>query len=54
MHQYDEHTGVMFYALISKNGVSCWNTANPFSQQNHALIASDANRMIYPADLNVF
>lgn len=53
MHQYDETTGVVFYSQVGVNGVACWNTAKPFTENNHPLIASDANRMIYPADLNV-
>jgi len=53
MHQFDPTTGVIFYSQIGLNGVSCWNTAKPFSEQNHALLVSDADRMIYPSDLNV-
>lgn len=53
MHQYDAPSGVIFYSQVAGNGVACWNTNKPFSERNHAVIASDSNRMIYPADLTV-
>lgn len=53
MHDYDQFSGVMFYSQVARNGVACWNTAKPFTEQNHALIVNDNDRMIYPADLNV-
>lgn len=55
MHDYDQSSGVLFYSQVAKNGVACWNTAKPFTEQNHALIVNDNDRMNieYPADLNV-
>lgn len=53
MHDYDPRTGIIFYSQVAINGVSCWNTALPFSAQNHALIDQNNEKMIYPSDLNV-
>lgn len=53
MHQFNEPSGVMFYSQIARNGIACWNSNRPFSAENHALIAADRNRMIYPADITV-
>lgn len=53
MHQFDENSGVMFYSQVAINGIACWNSAKPFSVENHAVIAMDNTRMIYPADLSV-
>ncbi|KAH8383760.1 hypothetical protein KR009_010399 [Drosophila setifemur] len=53
MHDYDPHTGVIFYAEIQKNGVGCWKTSKPFSVENHGNVDSNASDMIYPSDLTI-
>lgn len=53
MHQYHDLSGVIFYSQVARNGFACWNTNTPFTEQNHVLLSSDSNRMIYPADLTV-
>lgn len=53
MHEYDETTGVLFYAEVGRNAIGCWNTKKPFSARNHDVIHRDNERMIYPSDMNV-
>lgn len=53
MHAFDKITGVLFYSQVGINGVACWNSAKPFTQENHAIIARNDQTMIYPGDLNV-
>lgn len=53
MHDYDPHSGVIFYSQIATNGVSCWDTNKPFSDRKHAIIDRNDETMIYPSDLNV-
>lgn len=53
MHDYDETTGIMFYAEVGRNAVGCWNTRRPFAAQNHGVVHRDDQRMIYPGDLSV-
>lgn len=53
MHDFDQQSGIMFYSQVAVNGVSCWNTAKPYTPQNHALLERNDETMIYPGDLNV-
>lgn len=53
MHDFDETTGVIFYALVSMNGISCWNTNLPLNPDNHFIMAQSDVTMNYPADLTV-
>ncbi|ALC47451.1 yellow-f2 [Drosophila busckii] len=53
MHEYDQRTGVVFYAEIQTNGVGCWNSRKPFTPANHGIVAANADTMIYPSDLTI-
>ncbi|XP_063709031.1 L-dopachrome tautomerase yellow-f2-like [Culicoides brevitarsis] len=53
MHHFDLGTGVMFFTEVAKNAVSCVNSFFPFVPTNHAIVAQDNEKMIYPSDLKV-
>lgn len=53
MHYFDHSNGVIFYSQVGTNAISCWNTAKPFTPQNHVILAQNNQTMIYPGDLNV-
>ncbi|KAG4071376.1 hypothetical protein HA402_004080 [Bradysia odoriphaga] len=53
MHSMDRHTGVVMFAQVARNGVSCWNSRNPLNENQIAMIDSDDMRMIYPVDLSI-
>lgn len=53
MHDFDQQSGVVFYSQVAVNGISCWNSAKPYTPQNHALLERNDVTMIYPGDLNV-
>lgn len=53
MHDFDSQSGIVFYSQVAVNGVSCWNSAKPYTPQNHALLERNDVTMIYPCDLNV-
>ncbi|KAJ6625913.1 L-dopachrome tautomerase yellow-f2, partial [Pseudolycoriella hygida] len=53
MHSLDRHTGVIMFAEVAKNGVSCWNSYKPLHKGNIQLIDKDDVKMIYPVDLNI-
>jgi hypothetical protein len=53
MHSYHEKSGVMYFAEINKNAVSCWNTRKPLRPSNVKVIAKDDIKLIYPSDLSV-
>lgn len=53
MHDFDETTGIMFYAEVGRNAIGCWNTQRPFSAKHHDIVHRDDRRMIYPGDMSV-
>lgn len=53
MHDFDEGTGIMFYAEVGRNAIGCWNTKRPFTPANHAVVHRDNTRMVYPSDMSV-
>lgn len=54
MHGIHQNTGIMFFAEINKNAVSCWNSKkSPLQPSKMDQIAHDDVELIYPSDLNV-
>lgn len=53
MHDFDLRSGIMFYSQVGINGVSCWNSAKPYTPRNHEILDHDDVTMVYPSDLNV-
>ena len=51
----DPKTGVLFYTLLQKNGVGCFNTFNnkPYDVSTNPVLAQDNLTMIFPNDLKV-
>lgn len=50
---FDHLTGVLFYTLVNKNAVGCWNTLKPYTIPNQGLIANDSELLVFPNDLTV-
>lgn len=51
---YDEKSGVLFYSLVSKNGIGCWNTRkSPNMGLNMDIVAADDQTMVYSSDVKV-
>lgn len=51
---YDNKTGVLFYTLLNKDAVGCWNPkSKDYSPETNAVIVSDHNTMVFPNDLKV-
>ena len=53
MHSYHEATGVVYYAQINKNAVSCWNSNRELKSTNFKEVIRDDAKLIYPSDLKV-
>lgn len=53
MHGYHQKTGVIFFAEINKNAVSCWNSKTSLRSSNMGEVARDNVTLVYPSDLNV-
>lgn len=48
-----DRNGVMFFNLISRDSVGCWDTNKPYQIQNLAIIAQNTTTMIFPNDLRI-
>ena len=53
MHSYHAATGVIYYAQINKNAVSCWNSNKELKAANFKEVVRDNDKLIYPSDLSV-
>ncbi|XP_070500416.1 L-dopachrome tautomerase yellow-f2-like [Chironomus tepperi] len=54
MHSYHAATGVIYYAQINKNAVSCWNSDRELKAANFKEVVRDDTKLIYPADLKIY
>ncbi|XP_032664541.1 protein yellow-like isoform X2 [Odontomachus brunneus] len=45
--------GLQFFNLIDQNAVGCWNSALPYTPENHAIVARHDQAMIFPADVKI-
>jgi dopachrome tautomerase len=52
-HVYDVETGVMFFAEMQRNAVTCWNIKHPLKGSNLHIVSRNNATMIYPVDLTV-
>lgn len=53
MHDFDDKTSVIFFAMLTKNSIICWNSNTKYLVENQANIIENDNRFKYPVDLNV-
>ncbi|XP_055617286.1 L-dopachrome tautomerase yellow-f2-like [Toxorhynchites rutilus septentrionalis] len=53
IHAFDADTGVVFFALIQQNAVSCWDSRKPFAPQNMAIVYKNDADIVYPNDLAI-
>ncbi|CAG9790629.1 unnamed protein product [Diatraea saccharalis] len=49
MHDYHPRSGVIFYAEIGRDALTCWNTRNLLRSTNIAVLARDNTRLSYPS-----
>lgn len=45
--------GIMFFNLIDRNSVGCWNSATSYTPANHDVVDRDDEALIFPADVKV-
>ncbi|KAL4712270.1 hypothetical protein ACJJTC_004032 [Scirpophaga incertulas] len=48
-----DRNGVMFYNLISRDSIGCWNTCKPYKKQNLGIVAQDDRTLVFPNDLRI-
>lgn len=48
-----DRNGVMFYNLISRDSIGCWDTRKPYTKNNLEVVAQNNKTMIFPNDLRI-
>lgn len=50
---YMSDDGVLFFNLIDRNAVGCWNSRLPYEPRNLAVVDADDAALIFPSDVKV-
>ncbi|XP_048482930.1 protein yellow [Plutella xylostella] len=48
-----DRNGVMFYNLISKDSIGCWDTSKPYKKATLATVARNNETLVFPNDLRI-
>lgn len=48
-----DRNGVMFYAMVTRDSLSCWDTRKPYRRSTQGVVAKDSEKLIFPNDLKV-
>lgn len=46
-------TGLQLFNLIDQNAIGCWDSALPYSPQNHDIVDRDDETLVFPADIKI-
>uniref|UniRef100_A0A1B6LBT2 Uncharacterized protein n=1 Tax=Graphocephala atropunctata TaxID=36148 RepID=A0A1B6LBT2_9HEMI len=47
------NSGVLFFNLIDKHGVACWNSHTDYDEDNFAIVTKDKKKLTFPSDIIV-
>ncbi|XP_037025027.1 L-dopachrome tautomerase yellow-f-like [Bradysia coprophila] len=53
MHEFDDRTSVIFFAMLTRNAITCWNSNTKYLAENQGTIIENDDRFKYPVDLNI-
>lgn len=45
--------GVMFYNLVTRDSIGCWDSTKPYKRTNLGVIAQNSETMVFPNDLKI-
>ncbi|XP_061713383.1 protein yellow-like [Cydia pomonella] len=48
-----DRRGVMFYGLVSRDSIGCWDTQKPYSRKSMGVVAENTETLIFPNDIKV-
>ncbi|KAF2888370.1 hypothetical protein ILUMI_17803, partial [Ignelater luminosus] len=48
-----DKNGILFYNLVSKDSIACWDSRKPYKRKNLGIIAKNSTTLIFPNDLKV-
>lgn len=48
-----DRRGVMFYGLVSKDSIECWDASKPYEKRTTNTVVSNSDTLIFPNDIKV-
>ncbi|KAG5883310.1 hypothetical protein JTB14_008597 [Gonioctena quinquepunctata] len=48
-----DRRGVMFYNMVTRDSVGCWDTRKPYKRDNLGVVAQSSETLVFPNDLKV-
>ncbi|XP_044731122.1 protein yellow-like [Chrysoperla carnea] len=48
-----DKNGVLFYNLVSRNSIGCWNSRLPYTPENLDVVDSDDVGLVFPSDVKI-
>ncbi|XP_045771599.1 protein yellow-like [Maniola jurtina] len=48
-----DNRGVMFYGLVTRDTIGCWDTRKPYLKRNTGVVAMNTETLIFPNDIKV-
>lgn len=48
-----DRNGIMFYNLVTRDTIGCWDTRKAYKRQNLGVVAQDHRTLIFPNDLKI-
>lgn len=48
-----DKNGILFYNLVSKDAVGCWDSRKPYKRPNQGIVGQNDTTMIFPNDLKI-
>lgn len=48
-----DHNGILFFNLIDRNAIGCWNSLNPYKPEFIGHVDMDNEALIFPSDVKV-
>lgn len=48
-----DRNGVMFFNLISRDSIGCWDTRKPYINRNLVIVAQNNDTLVFPNDLRI-
>lgn len=48
-----DRNGILFYNLVSKDAIGCWDSRKPYKRINHGIVAKNSTTLVFPNDLKL-
>lgn len=48
-----DRNGVLYYNLVSKDAIGCWDSSKPYKKTNHGIVVKNSTTLIFPNDLKL-